>query len=367
MNILWLTWKDTEHPLAGGAEVVSSQLAKQLVEHGHTVRFVTGSFAGAKEEIIKDGYQVNRVGNRYTVYYKASQYYKQNLKNWADIVIDEINTIPFFSPFYVKEKKILFFHQLCREIWFYQMIFPLSFIGYLIEPIYLWLLRNNKVITVSNSTKLDLLKYGFKKDNIHIISEGIELEPIKDLNSITKFDKPTVLSLGGIRAMKRTLDIVKAFEIAKNTIPELQLIIAGDYQDSYGDKVLDYIKRSQYQSDIQILGKVSEEKKIQLMQQSHLIAVTSLKEGWGLIVTEANSQGTPAVVYNVDGLRDSVKNKETGYISEDNTPKSLAQSIQLALQDKKVYNNIRKNAWEWSKTITFEQAYKDFNEVISRL
>jgi glycogen synthase len=122
MNILWLTWKDTEHPLAGGAEVVSSQLAKQLVEHGHTVRFITGSFAGAKTEIIKDGYQINRVGNRYTVYYKASQYYKQNLKNWADIVIDEINTIPFFSPFYVKEKKILFFHQLCREIWFYQMI-----------------------------------------------------------------------------------------------------------------------------------------------------------------------------------------------------------------------------------------------------
>jgi glycosyltransferase involved in cell wall biosynthesis len=367
MNILWFTWKDTENPLAGGAEVVSSQLAKRLAQDGHTVRFITGGFAGAKTEIIKDGYQINRVGNRYTVYYKASQYYKQNLQGWADIVIDEVNTAPFFSQLYVKEKKVLFFHQLCREIWFYQMIFPLSLIGYLIEPIYLWLLRNNRVITVSNSTKLDLLKYWFKKDNIHIISEGIELEPIKDLNSITKFDKLTVLSLGGIRKMKRTLDIVKAFEIAKNTIPELQLVIAGDYQDSYGDKVLDYIKRSQYQSDIQILGKVSEEKKIQLMQQSHLIAVTSLKEGWGLIVTEANSQGTPAVVYNVDGLRDSVKNKETGYISEYNTPQSLAQSMQLALQDQKQYDIIKQNAWEWSKTITFEQAYKDFNEVISRL
>jgi glycosyltransferase involved in cell wall biosynthesis len=366
MNILWFTWKDTEHPLAGGAEVVSSQLAKRLVEDGHTVRFITGGFTGAKTEIIKDGYQINRVGNRYTVYYKASQYYKQNLQDRADIVIDEVNTIPFFSPFYVKEKKILFFHQLCREIWFYQMVFPLSLIGYLIEPIYLWLLRNNRVVTISNSTKLDLLKYGFKKDNIHIINEGIELEPISDLNSITKFDKPTILSLGSIRAMKRTLDIVKAFEVAKINIPELQLIIAGDYNGSYGDKVLEYVKQSQYQSDIQILGRVNKEKKIQLMQQSHLIAVTSLKEGWGLIVTEANSQGTPAVVYNVDGLRDSVQQGKTGYISEYNAPQSLAQSMQLALQDQKQYDIIRQNAWEWSKNITFEQSYKDFNEVISQ-
>ena len=366
MNILWLTWKDTENPLAGGAEVVSSQLAKRLVEDGHTVRFITGGFAGAKTEIIKDGYQINRVGNRYTVYYKASQYYKQNLQGWADIVIDEVNTAPFFSPFYAKGKKILFFHQLCREIWFYQIIFPVSIIGYLIEPIYLWLLRNNRVITISNSTKLDLLKYGFKKDNIHIISEGIELEPISDLNSITKFDTPTILSLGSIRAMKRTKDILQAYNLAKQSIPNLELIIAGDSNDPYGQEFLQEIQKSEYKKDIQYLGKVSKQKKIELMQKSHIILVTSVKEGWGLIVTEANSQGTSAIVYDVDGLRDSVKNKKTGYISEYNTPQSLAQSVQLALQDKKQYDIIRQNAWEWSKTITFEQSYKDFNEVISQ-
>jgi len=42
---------------------------------------------------------------------------------------------------------------------------------------------------------------------------------------------------------------------------------------------------------------------IGLLQKSHVLAVTSVKEGWGLVVTEANPQGTPAVVYNVDGLR----------------------------------------------------------------
>lgn len=367
MKIVWFTWKDMDHPLAGGAEVVSSQLAKQLVENGHQIRFIVGGFEGGEPEVHRDGYQINRVGSRYTVYYQASQYYKKHLTGWADIVIDEINTIPFFTQFYVKEKRILLFHQLCREIWFYQMVFPLSLIGYILEPIYLWLLRKNQVITVSNSTKSDLLRYGFKQDAIHIISEGIELAPIKDLDAVEKLNKPTILSLGGIRAMKRTLDIVKAFENTKKTIPDLQLIIAGDYQDSYGNKVVQYVKKSPYQSDIQVLGKVSKEKKIQLMQESHLLAVTSLKEGWGLVVTEANSQGTPAVVYDVDGLRDSVQQGQTGYISKYNTPQSLSQSIQLALQDKKQYDTIRQNAWEWSKTITFERAYIDFSQIISQL
>lgn len=367
MKIVWFTWKDIDHPLAGGAEVVSSQLAKQLVENGHQVRFIVGGFEGGESEVHRDGYQINRVGSRYTVYYQAAQYYKKYLTGWADVVIDEINTIPFFTQFYVKEKRILLFHQLCREIWFYQMVFPLSLIGYILEPMYLWLLRDNKVITVSNSTKSDLLRYGFKQDAIHIISEGIELTPIKDIDAVEKLNKPTILSLGGIRAMKRTLDIVKAFENTKETITDLQLIIAGDYQDSYGNKVVEYVKQSPYQSDIQILGKVSKEKKIQLMQESHLLAVTSLKEGWGLVVTEANSQGTPAVVYNIDGLRDSVQQGKTGYITKHNNHQSLAQSIQLALQDKKQYNNIRQNAWEWSKSITFDQAYKDFSAIISRV
>lgn len=365
MNILWFTWKDTENPLAGGAEVVSSQLAKRLVEDGHTVRFITGGFAGAKTEIIKDGYQINRVGNRYTVYYKASQYYKQNLQDWADIVIDEVNTIPFFSPFYVKEKKILFFHQLCREIWFYQMVFPLSLIGYLIEPIYLWLLRNNRVITISNSTKLDLLKYGFKKDNIHIISEGIELEPISDLNSITKFDKPTILSLGSIRAMKRTKDILQAYNLAKKSIPNLELVIAGDSNDPYGQEFLQEIQKSEYKKDIQYLGKVSKQKKIELMQQSHIILVTSVKEGWGLIVTEANSQGTPAIVYDVDGLRDSVIHNQTGLVCTTNTPDDIAQNIAKLFSDQKLYAKLRQEGHKFSRTITFEQSYKDFIKIIN--
>jgi len=360
MKILWMTWKDGRHPQAGGAEVVNEELAKRLVQNGHEVVFLTGGFVGCEKEETKDGFRIIRLGGRFSVYWHAFGYYRKNLQGWADLVIDEMNTMPFFASYYVKEKNIMFVHQLCREIWFYQFPFPFGLIGYMIEPVYLWMLRKNKVITVSESTKKDLMRFGFKEDNINIISEGIEMKPVENLESVGKYEKTTVLSLGSVRPMKRTLDQIKAFEIAKVEIPDLRLKIAGDMGGKYGEKVLDYISKSRYNEDMECLGRVDDEKKIELMQKSHLITVTSVKEGWGLIVTEANSQGTPAAVYNVDGLRDSVKNGETGILAKKNNPAGLAEAIIGILSDKDKYEEMRRKGWEWSREINFERGYKEF-------
>ena len=360
MKILWLTWKDGKNPLAGGAEVVNEQLAKRLVTDGHEVIFVTAGFTSASKEEVKDGYKIIRVGDKWSVYLEAYKYYRRNLVGWADLVIDEVNTIPFFARFYAKEKNILFVHQLCREIWFYQMFFRLNIIGYLAEPIYLWLLNSRKVITVSESTRNDLMRYGFREENIFIISEGIEIEPAHSLDSSMKFEKPTLLALGAIRAMKRTDDIIKAFEIAKNSISDLELIVAGDMSGDYGRKVMKHIRESRFSSSIKCLGRIDKSSKTELLRKAHLLISASVKEGWGLVVTEANSQGTPAVVYDVDGLRDAVKDGATGLVTGRNTPGGLSAQIVRALQDQVLYKKLQEGAWNWSKKITFDEAYRGF-------
>lgn len=362
MKVLWLSWKDMSHPEAGGAEVVASQLAKRLVKDGHEVKFITGGYPGAtREEQHPDGYTITRLGGRWTVYFRAFRHYKQELKGWPDLIIEEVNTIPFFTKFYAKERKFLFFHQLARQIWFYQMFFPLNAIGYLAEWAYLWLLSNQNVITVSNSTKNDLVRNGFRPSRISIISEGITIKPVKDIKTIKKYPTPTLLSLGAMRPMKRTLDQIKAFEIAKQHIPTLKLKLAGDSSGRYGDTVLRYIANSPHKRDIEVLGRVSDKERQILMQKSHIIAVTSVKEGWGLVVTEAASQGNPAAVYNVDGLRDSVADGKTGYISATN-PQALAVTIKELFSDNKTYAKIQTQAWNQSLDITFDACYKDFTK-----
>lgn len=367
MKILWFTWKDRSHSHAGGAETVNEELAKRLVRDGHEVVFIVGGYAGSRQEEIRDGFKIIRLGGRYSVYWLAYRYYKKNLQGWADLVIDEMNTIPFFARFYVKERNIMFVHQLCRKIWFYQTYFPLNIIGYLLEPIYLWILRKNTVITISESTRKDLIKYGFSPNRIFIISQGIDIEPIESLESAEKYPGPTILSLGAIREMKRTADQVRAFEIAKRSLPSLHMKIAGDTSEEYGIKVLAMINRSEFRKDVEYFGRVSQEQKTKLMRQCHLIVVSSVKEGWGLIVTEANSQGTPAVVYGVDGLRDSVRNNETGIITTKNTAKSLAEGIICLLSDSEKYARIRRNAWQWSQEFSFEKSYRDFLKVVEKI
>jgi len=360
-----MTWRDRTHPQAGGAELINEEIAKRLARDGHEVIILVAGYPNCKPNEIRDGYKIIRFGNRYTVYWRAYQYYKKNLIGWADLVIDEMNTVPFFCKFYVRERNILLAYQLCREIWFYQMKFPISIIGYLLEPVYLWLLNDRFVITESESTKKDMLRYGFSGKNISVIAIGIEAKPIENLEEVHKSLQPTLLSLGSIRAMKRTLDQIIAFEIAKKTIPDLQLKIAGGVSDNYGKMILDRIATSKYAIDIEYLGRVDENKKIELMKTSHLILVTSVKEGWGLIVTEANSQGTPAVVYDVDGLRDSVKNRETGLVSKINSPSGMADAIIEALHTSETYEYLKRNAWLWSLEFTQKNCYLDFLQKVN--
>ena len=360
MKILWFTWKDLNHPQAGGAELINEEIARRLAGEGQELILIVSGFPGGLPEETRNGYKIVRLGNRYSVYWKAYRYYTRYYRGWADIVIDEMNTMPFFCKFYVKERNILLAYQLCREVWFYQMPFPMSLLGYMIEPFYLKLLNDRDVITQSESTKNDMLKYGFDSAHIAIMKIGIGIMPAVDIDQTDKFKNPTMLSLGALRKMKRTVDQIRAFEIAKKSMPTLRFMIAGSASGGYGQKVLRLIKQSPFAEDIEYLGFVDESTKVELMRKCHAILVTSVKEGWGLIVTEANSQGTPAIVYNVDGLRDSVRHEETGIICRGNNPQSLADAAVNLLSDQPKYHRIRMNAWHWSRELTFDRCFEDF-------
>ncbi len=368
MNVLWLSWKDRTHPAAGGAEVISHELRMRLQAEGHTVTLLTCGYPGAAKTEQCDGVNIIRVGsNRYTHPMQAALYYILRMRNKFDLVVEEVNAAPYFSVLFGKKaKRFLFYHHLEREVWLYEAKRPLNYLGYyVLEPLATRILGRARVplITVSESTRREMAAYGFTPKDTAVISEGIELQPIEQLDAVTKYRRPTLLSLGGIRAMKRTLDQVKAFELAKAKLPALQMKIAGDASGAYGQMVLQYIASSPYARDVAYLGRISHDEKSALLRQCHVITVTSIKEGWGLIVTEAASQGTPAVVYDVPGLRDSVRHKQTGLITEAD-PTAMASSIIDLLQDPHTYSSLRRSAWEWSKHITFAQSYQDFKGAV---
>lgn len=368
MKYLWLSWKDVGHPKAGGAEVVLDELSRRLVADGHEVTILTAMYPGGSAFETVGGVTYIRIGrNRYTHPLRALLYYLRRLRGQFDVVIEVVNTAPYLSVLFGRSaKRLLLYHQLAREVWFHEMPAGLSHVGYYAaEPTITRLLAESKVPTIamSESTKNDLVRFGFRDDLLHILPQGIVTAPIGDIGHVKKYDQPTMLSFGTLRSMKRTIDQIRAFELAKLRLPDLQLKIAGLADGDYGKMVLAAIAESPFKHDITYLGAVAPDARTELMQRSHLITVTSVKEGWGLIVSEAASQGTPAVVYDVDGLRDSVRHNQTGLVVPTD-PEALADGIIAMLTDEDRYATIRRSAWQWSKELTFDKSYDTFTKVV---
>ena len=363
MNIVWLAWKDINHPQAGGAEAVSWQIMSRLSEDGHDVKLITARYAGSSGREVINGVEIIRTGGRLSVYPKAFVLFRRQLAGWAGLVIDEMNTIPFGSAFYNRRKNVLLTYQLARKVWLFQAPFPVSYIGYALEPVYLFILsrRYRTVVTESESTRQDLTRYGFSKKNIGVFRVGIDVKPLETLGK--KEDMNNILFLGAMRPMKRTLSAVKGFELARDKNPNLKMTIAGDSSGSYAAKVLDYINNSRHTDSIKFLGSVSARERVETMRQATAILVTSIKEGWGLVVTEANSQGTPAIAFDSDGLRDSVRDGETGLLVKAGDEVALGKAINKLLGDTKIYTALRSNAWRDSRQYTLDNSYADFLKV----
>ena len=339
-----LSWRDTKNPKGGGAEYVTYELFRRWAKE-HECTWFTSAFDGCLSSEVIDGVKVIRKGGAVGVYFEAYKFLKRNK---FDVVIDQVNTIPFFTPLYYSGKKIAFFHQLCENIWFYEMKFPLSLIGYIAEKIYLRLYNRIPSFAVSESTKKNLQKHGFKE--VFVMKDCIDSKP---LDSVPSKDRNSLVYVGRLKKSKRVHDIIEAFSIVHKEIPSSKLHIVGRGDKGYERKLK---KMARLKENIIFHGYLPKEKRNSLMSKSEAILVASVKEGWGLIVVEAAAVGTPAIVYDVDGLRDSVKDGETGLITKENNPEELAKSIIGFLKDDKLKKDLSLNALEYSRSFDWDES-----------
>lgn len=364
MKILILNWRDPKNPKSGGAEIVTLEHAKAWVKNGHTVTWFTSKFKGAKKEEKISGVNIVRRGNFITVYFLAPFYYLFS-KNIFDLVIDEIHGLPFFTPLYVKIPKIAFIHEVADEIWDYMFPFPLNKIGKLIEPLYFKLYRNVKFWTDADSTIDDLVNKGIKRKNCVAINCPVSNKPLKTLHK--KEEVPTFIFVSRVVKMKGIEEVIRAFFYILQELKDARLWIVGDGDKKYVEELKETMRSYSISTKVKFFGRVSEEEKLELMKKAHLLLHASVKEGWGLVVIEAASQGTPSVVYNVSGLKDSVKNGKTGIVLEENTSKEMAREAVSLIKNKKRYQSFQKNGLEWVGSLTWERATRQSEALLNQV
>lgn len=355
MKIVILNWKDIKSPQSGGAEIVTHEYARGWVRAGHQVSLVCPAFTESFRTETLDGVKIIRLGpknkySRFLIHVLAFFYYQKHLKNRVDLVVDQIHWVPFFTSLYVKEKKLGFIHEIAKNIWIRQFGL-IGLIGKFIEPYLFTFYKNISFLTVSESTKNNLIKFNINKNNITVIHNGIKVNSRK--KAFKKEKDPTLIYVGRLTKAKNIEDVIKSFQIINKKIPATRLWIVGGNNDTHYFNKL----KKEANNRVKFWGFVTDKEKERLMAKSHLLVNASLAEGWGLVVIEAAAMGTPAVVYNVSGLSESVLNGKTGIVCSKNTPKEIAKQIMELLSNSKKYREMQKNClirakeFSWKKSI----------------
>lgn len=350
MKVLVLSWRGPGHPLSGGAEQSTWKHIEGWVKRGVDVTLFTSSFPGCVGQEEKQGVKIIRRGDQYFGVKLFA--FIHCISNKYDLVIDEFHGIPFYTPLFCK-KSICFIHEVAGPVWkLNQWPKPFNLLPLLLGPIIekftlKYIYKNTQFFTVSNSTRKDLIALGVNK--VEVIQNGVSLP--KKLTVYPKSKKPTFVFLSALSKDKGVEDVIDVFRIISARIPESELIVMGKGETNY----VEYLKSKSKKLNIKFLGWVDELTKFKYLSVSHILLFPSYHEGWGLVVIEANSVGTPAVVYPVRGLVDSVKDNYSGKISKEVSVKSMSEVV-IDLLNSRDYESITNNCIKWASNFSWNDA-----------
>ena len=357
MKILALNWRDIKNPLAGGAEVHLHEILKYIAKQGHFVTQISTMFPGGASEDFIDGIRVIRGGGE--LYFNYALYFlvkKELAKNRYDIVIDDINKIPFFSPLYVKTPVLAVIPHIFGKT-IYNEADPISatyvyFSELPIKRVY----KNSFFEVISDSTRDDVIRRGIPGNKVKTIVCGIDHDTYNITSYYKKPDKKTIVYVGRIKKYKSIQHIILSLpKVLEKVNANLIIVGEGDYKNA----LKKLTTKLHLEKHVKFTGYVSQKEKVKILREAYISVYPSLIEGWGLVNIEANACGTPVVASNVPGLRDSVNNGESGLLYEYGNINELTSKIVYMLEDDKRYKNFRRGALKWAKQFKWENTGKE--------
>jgi glycosyltransferase involved in cell wall biosynthesis len=297
VKVAFLAWRDLDNPNAGGSEVVVDRLITGLQARGHEGVLLCAGPVGERP------YEVIETGGVYSQYLRAP-FVARRLRD-VDLLIDVANGMSFFAPLWWRRTPVMFLvHHVQGEMWHhYYFPEPVAHVGELLEtkgqPL---AYRRCEVVAVSESTRDELVTLGFDHRRIHLMRNGLDEHAFAP--PVDETPEPQFVVLGRLaphKSVSRLLDLWQQVQ----PVTGGRLIIAGDGPERAA-------LEARRVPGAEFVGRVDDERKRDLLAESWCLVHAARREGWGLVVMEAAAVGTPALSYDVMGLRDSIVDGVTG-------------------------------------------------------
>jgi len=363
-RIVVLNERDLDNPRVGGAEIHVFEIFRRLVERGHSVRLLAASFRGAVPTVRMQGVVVRRLaGNRFSYYPQMPFALRRELAaEPADVVVDLLNKLPFFSPLVTAVPCCAIAHHLFGKTAFGQVPFPIAVATALAEKAIPVVYRDTPILAISESTRVDLIARGIPAANVVVAPPGID-EATYTPGPVSG-RPPLILWIGRLEHYKRADVMVEAFREIRRQVPEARLSIIGSGQAR--GALEQQVRERGLGAAVEFTGYISEARKIEYLQRATLLVNTSVKEGFGLTVIEANACGAATVSTDVPGLRDSVRDGETGVLVPFDDVAALAHAAVRILTDEPYRTRLVTNGFAWAATFSWEHAADVTEDVIER-
>lgn len=324
-HVLLLNWRDTGNPEGGGSEVYVERIAGELVARGHRATVLCAAYAGAlAEEKNTDGVTFLRRGGRRGVYVRAALCYLAGAIGFGRLrrrglgrpttIVDVGNGIPFLSKVYARVPVIALVHHVHREQWPVVMGRLEAKFGWWVESrLAVWVYRKCRYVTVSEATRNELTTLGVDAERITVVYNGTPQLPRQPVD---RSDTPSLLVLGRLVPHKRVEVALRAVAQLTDRLPTLTLTVAGN--GWWEPHLRELAAELGIAERVRFAGFVSEREKQRLLAEAWVALMPSLKEGWGLTIVEAASQGTPTVAFaSAGGVTEALVDGKTGLLADD--------------------------------------------------
>lgn len=352
MRILVVNWQDRENPQAGGAEIHLHEIFGRVAARGHSVELLCGGWPGCPPRAELDGIRVRRVGTRYTFPFVArSAWRREYAAQPFDILVEDINKVPLWTPRWGAPRVMALVPHLFGETVFQEAGRVLGTVVWLAERPIPRVYRHVPFEAISDSTADDLALRGIERTRVRVIYPGVEVGAYTPASS-ERAPVPTFVYLGRLKRYKGIEIVIRAF--ARITHPGARLEIAGS-----GDHrpALERLVTSLGLAErVQFLGFISEADKRSLLRRAWALAFASPKEGWGLTNLEAAASGTPVVASDSPGLRESVRDGETGYLVPHGNEDAFAERLNRLAGDPALVARLGVQARRFAETFTWDRA-----------
>ena len=360
MKVLIFNPRSINCSRAGGAEIYIHEILSRIKE----CKFLVISSSNRKSSYQHLSYAEDIVAKSEYLFPIFSAKYAKYIRNF-DIIIENISKFPIIWPLLLSKLLskpfIAIIYHIHGRTLFREPPFPIALMFYIYEllSLKLYSLLNVLVITISASTKRELLRLGFSKHKILIVPPGLNPKMAISCNT-SKAEEPLLVYVGRVKKYKRLDHLIKAMVIVKQRVTTAKCVIAGKGDDNVYRKLRSLAERLGLKENVMFEGEVDEERKFELMRKAWVFVNPSMKEGFSINSLEAQACGTPVVGYKIPGLVDCVKNGITGLLVSDEDYRALAEAITNLLLNEELRSKMSKNAMLHGSSFNWKASAKKF-------